>query len=167
MPIPSIVATLVTAALTLTPAGGGAGAQGPGATRDAAWSTPASAGDPQAGDAASTTQIDVVMEDHTFTPNSIDVRVGDTATFTFFNFGKAVHDAFIGDKAAQDQHEQEMRASPGGPDHADKGAVTVRPGENRPLRYYFDKAGTLEIGCHQPGHYTQFRMIAVLNVHPA
>lgn len=167
MPIASIAATVITAALTLTPAGSGTGAQGSGTMRDGAMSTPASAGDHQADDAATTTQIDVVMEDHTFTPNSIDVRIGDTVTFTFFNFGKAVHDAFIGDKAAQDQHEREMRATPTGHAHAEEGGVTVRPGEIRTLRYSFDKAGTLEIGCHQPGHYYQFGMIAALNVRPA
>lgn len=166
MPTPSIVATILTAALTFTTGGAGTDTAGSGAMTNAAPSTSAST-DSDQGDQPGTTKVDVVMEDHRFTPNSIDVRVGDTVTFTFFNFGKAIHDAFIGDKAAQDQHEKEMRESSSAHGHAETGGVTVPPGQSGMLRYTFDKAGTLEIGCHQPGHYTQFRMIAILNVRPA
>ena len=119
------------------------------------------------GDAASNTRrINVAMEDNAFSPNAFDVRVGDTVTFVFTNFGKAVHDAFVGDRAAQEHHEHEMRQSPGGHDHAHEGGVTVPPGESGTLTYTFDKPGTLELGCHQPGHYTA-GMTAAINVKPA
>ena len=59
-----------------------------------------------------------------------------------------------------------MRETPQGHDHAHEGGVTVHPGESGSLHYVFDKAGTLEIGCHQPGHY-KAGMNAVLNVKPA
>ena len=32
-------------------------------------------------------------------------------------------------------------------------AVTVNPGETKDLTTTFDRAGTVIIGCHQPGHY--------------
>jgi uncharacterized cupredoxin-like copper-binding protein len=170
MLFPTIVATLMTAALTLTSADG-RGAQPSLTTRDLAIATPAHAADPHPeGAAAPARRINVAMEDHKFSPNVFDVRVGDTVTFVFTNFGKAVHDAFIGDKAAQEQHEKEMRATPEGHkhghDHAHEGGIAVPPGESRTLRYSFDKAGTLEIGCHQPGHYDA-EMMAVVNVNPA
>ena len=170
MLFPTIAATLVTAALTLTSADG-RDAQPSVTTRDAAVSAPAHAADPHPEGAASPARrINVAMEDHKFSPNVFDVRVGDTVTFSFTNFGKAVHDAFIGDKAAQEQHEKEMRGTPEGhkhgPDHAHEGGIAVPPGESRTLRYPFEKAGTLEIGCHQPGHY-EAEMIAVVNVDPA
>jgi uncharacterized cupredoxin-like copper-binding protein len=93
------------------------------------------------------------------------VKVGETVTFVFTNVGKAVHDAFIGDKAAQEQHEKEMREMKEGHDHAHAGGVTVHPGETGALRYFFDKPGDLEIGCHQPGHY-KYGMKVVINVNP-
>ena len=167
MPIPSIAATLLTTALTLTGAGAGIGAQGPAAMRDVARSTPAPAAGHQADDAAQATrQIDVTMSDHAFSPDAIDAKVGETVTFVFTNVGAQIHDAFIGDKAAQEQHEEEMREHSGGHDHAHEGGVTVNPGEKGTLSYSFDTPGTLEIGCHQEGHY-EAGMVAVLNVRPA
>lgn len=172
MPMPSLFATLITVALTASSAGGGIGAQPSVALRDLARSTAAPVAGPQAdeGTATTTRRINVAMEDHRFSPSTLDVRVGDTVTFVFTNFGKAVHDAFIGDKAAQEQHEKEMREAEKGDghahDHAHEGGVTVSPGQSGTLQHSFDKAGALEIGCHQPGHYAA-GMIAALNVKPA
>jgi uncharacterized cupredoxin-like copper-binding protein len=167
MPMLSIAATLLITALTLTGAGGGIGALGPAAMADVARSTPATAaGDQAVGATQATRQIDVTMRDHAFSPDTIDVNVGETVTFAFTNVGAQVHDAFIGDKAAQEQHEKEMREHSGGHDHAHEGGVTVNPGEKGTLQYSFDKPGTLEIGCHQEHHY-QAGMIAILNVRQA
>ena len=167
MPLPSIATILLITGLTLTGGGIGAGAQGPAAMADVARSTPASAaGDEAVGPAQATRQIDVKMSDHAFSPDAIDVIVGETVTFAFTNVGAQVHDAFIGDKAAQEQHEKEMREHAGGHDHAHEGGVTVNPGEKGTLQYSFDKLGTLEIGCHQEKHY-QAGMIAILNVRQA
>ena len=167
MPIPSIVATLITAALTVTSADGGIGAQTTATIRTVVRSIPEPAADHEVGDPVTTTRrINVAMEDNTFSPNVFDVRVGDTVTFVFTNFGRTIHDAFIGDKAAQEHHEKEMRENPGRHDHAHEGGVTVPPGESGSLSYSFDRSGTFEIGCHQPGHY-EGGMIAVLNVQRA
>ena len=167
MPMPSIAAILLITPLTLTGAGGGIGAQGPAAMADVATSTPApAAGDQAVGAAQATRQIDVRMSDHAFRPDKIDVNVGETVTFEFTNVGAQIHDAFIGDKAAQEQHEKEMREHAGGHDHAHEGGVTVKPGEKGTLQYSFDKPGTLEIGCHQEKHYAA-GMIAILNVRQA
>lgn len=35
----------------------------------------------------------------------------------------------------------------------DKDAITVEPGKTGKLTYTFERTGTVEIGCHQPGHY--------------
>ena len=168
MLFPAIAAALMTAALTV-PSADDTGAESSTAMRDVAVSTPAHAADPHPENAAAARRINVAMEDHKFSPNIFDVRVGDTVTFVFTNFGKAVHDAFIGDKAAQEQHEKEMRGTPeghkDGHDHAHEGGIAVPPGESGTLRYSFDKVGTLEIGCHQAGHYDA-EMIAVVNVNP-
>jgi uncharacterized cupredoxin-like copper-binding protein len=103
--------------------------------------------------------IDVEMRDIAFTPTSVDVRVGETVRFNFKNTGQVTHDAFIGDAAAQDAHEKEMRE---GHDHGkDKNAVSVKPGKSASLTHTFDRPGQLLVGCHEPGHYTGGMRIAV------
>lgn len=59
---------------------------------------------------------------------------------------------FIGDEAAQAEHEQEM-AEMGGMSHDDPSGVAVPPGETRELTYTFDHAGQTLAGCHVAGHY--------------
>ena len=108
-------------------------------------------------------RVDLEMQDIAFSPTALDVKLGETVTFVFTNKGRLVHDAFIGDKAAQDHHAQEMRESGGSHNHAHEGGVTVPPGQKGALRYRFDKLGTLEIGCHEPGHY-EAGMKVILNV---
>lgn len=105
--------------------------------------------------------VEVEMRDIAFAPTQLAVKKGETIRFVFTNKGAAVHDAFIGDKAAQDDHEKEMQAamSSGSMDmghggHADdEPAITVNPGKTEELTHTFDVATSVEIGCHQPGHY--------------
>ena len=96
--------------------------------------------------------IDVEMRDIAFSPTSVDVRVGETVRFNFKNTGQVTHDAFIGDAAAQDAHEKEMREGHG--EHGkEANAVSVKPGKSASLTHTFDTPGQLLIGCHEPGHY--------------
>lgn len=110
---------------------------------------------PAAGEGA-THVIDVVMRDIAYSPTAVNVKTGQTVIFVFHNTGKVVHDAFLGDEAAQIQHEREMRegmaAMNGMHDEADSG-TTVQPGQTATLRHTFTKAGSTIIGCHEPGHY--------------
>jgi uncharacterized cupredoxin-like copper-binding protein len=41
----------------------------------------------------------------------------------------------------------------GAPMHAEPGQVDVPAGQSVRLVYTFDNPGTLEYGCHVPGHY--------------
>jgi uncharacterized cupredoxin-like copper-binding protein len=97
--------------------------------------------------------VDVEMVDIAFKPTSLTVSRGSTVTFRFNNTGLVAHDAFIGDAHAQDHHEQAMLA--GEMDHHGEGseAVTVAAGKSGTLTRTFDTAGTVLIGCHEPGHY--------------
>ena len=106
------------------------------------------------------------MVDTAFQPTMVTARAGERIRFVFQNQGQAAHDAFIGDAAAQTDHEQEMRRAEAGGhgghgDDADEDALTVDPGEQGDLLYSFEQAGTVEIGCHQPGHYAAGMKIAV------
>lgn len=102
--------------------------------------------------------VEIDMLDIALSPDTINVEQGETVRFVFTNKGKVPHDAFIGDRAAQMEHGTLMTQS-GGHDHggghgnSTNSAVTVEPGKSAQLTYTFDKVGTVEVGCHQPGHY--------------
>ena len=117
-------------------------------------------------------RVKVRMVDIAFEPKEISVREGQTVTFTFENVGKLPHDAFVGDEAAQAEHEQEMRAADGeekagghGGHGNDESAVTVEPGKSADLTYTFRNPGQIVIGCHQAGHYAA-GMKVLVNVEP-
>lgn len=111
-------------------------------------STAASAGDART--------IEVEMVDIAFEPESIEVAAGETVRFVFTNSGEVAHDAYIGDADAQNDHESEMRDAEGGGHMGhggDEDALTVEPGDTGELTHTFTESESLEIGCHQPGHY--------------
>lgn len=99
-------------------------------------------------------RVEVAMTELAFTPASVDVKRGEIVSFVFTNNGKLQHDAFLGTKAEQDHHEEQMRAMTDPSDHAGhEGGVTVQPGQTGSLRKTFGEPGTFEVGCHEPGHY--------------
>jgi uncharacterized cupredoxin-like copper-binding protein len=111
---------------------------------------------PTGSDAAATRTIQITMRDIAFEPTSLQVDAGETVRFVFTNEGRVDHDAFIGDAAAQAEHETEMRSS--GDAHAghgggEEGSITVAAGDTGELTHTFEKAGEIQIGCHEPGHY--------------
>lgn len=114
-------------------------------------------------DGGSRRTVDVTMSDIAFQPATLAVARGETVTFRFTNAGQLAHDAFVGDAAAQQEHEREMSAEPSGHAHGagHDGAVTVQPGKTGELTHAFGEAGTFEIGCHQPGHYAAGMRIVV------
>lgn len=111
--------------------------------------------------------IEIEMVDIGFEPDRIQVDKGETIRFVFANTGAAEHDAFIGHRGAQADHESEMRMMDGDGHggHGGRGdngsAVTVKPGERGELTYTFTEVGTIEIGCHQPGHYAAGMKVAI------
>ncbi len=92
------------------------------------------------------------MVDNAFEPTEITAKPGETIRFVFDNSGKVTHDAFIGDGDAQDKHADEM-ADASGMHHGGGEGILVDAGKRGELIHTFDKAGSFEIGCHQPGHY--------------
>jgi uncharacterized cupredoxin-like copper-binding protein len=118
-------------------------------------------GDDRTGSATSSEDVrtvEVDMVDIAFEPNALEVRRGETVRFVFTNTGEIAHDAVLGDAEAQADHEAEMRQAEeeghgGGHGEGAEDAITVEPGATGELTHTFDEAGSLEIGCHQPGHY--------------
>ena len=104
------------------------------------------------GGASASRTVEVEMRDIAYEPATVSVKAGETVKFVFRNVGEAVHDAFIGDEAAQAEHEKEM-GDGGGHHGGDDHAVTVKPGKTESMTYTFKGGESLVIGCHQPGHY--------------
>jgi uncharacterized cupredoxin-like copper-binding protein len=109
-----------------------------------------------------TRTIEIEMRDIEFSPDKVQVEAGETVRFVFHNVGEVAHDAFIGDDAAQDDHEMEMRGAgdDGGMDmddgsggDASENGITVEPGDTAELTYTFRDGDELLVGCHQEGHY--------------
>jgi uncharacterized cupredoxin-like copper-binding protein len=83
------------------------------------------------------------------------VRAGETVKFVFHNKGQIVHDAFLGDEAAQADHEKEMRGGGSGDMnmHGGGDGIKVEPGKTGELSHTFKAGESLVIGCHEAGHY--------------
>lgn len=90
-------------------------------------------------------------DDLTFSPDQLEISAGETIQFVITNSGVIPHDFTLGDQEAQEAHEEEM--AEGGMEHSDPNAVVLEPGETKTLTWKFIEAGTVLIGCHQPGHY--------------
>lgn len=106
--------------------------------------------------------IEIEMQDNKYVPETVSVEAGETVRFVFTNDGEVTHDAFIGDDAAQDDHEQEMNGEMGG-EHGmgDTDALTVEAGETGELTHTFEADDEVLIGCHEPGHYEGGMRLAI------
>ena len=101
---------------------------------------------------AAATRIEVKLLDSLrMEPATMTVPAGVPVTFVVTNAGSAEHEFFLGDEAAQTEHEQEMMS--GGMAHGDPAGIAVKPGETMELTYTFAEAGETLAGCHVVGHY--------------
>lgn len=117
-----------------------------------------------AGNQSEPRTIEIEMRDIAFSPNQIDVKAGETVRFIFTNAGTVTHDAFIGDEAAQEGHEMEMRDMVGmdGMDGmGDEDGIAVEPGESGEITHTFAEGGQIIIGCHEAGHYAAGMKVVV------
>lgn len=110
--------------------------------------------------------IEIEMRDNTYSPDTVSVDAGEEVRFVFTNAGKATHDAFIGDEAAQDDHEMEMNGDMGRDDHTtgEGDTLTVKPGDTGELVRTFESGDDeqLLIGCHEPGHYESGMRLSIV-----
>jgi len=86
-------------------------------------------------------------------PAAMTVRAGQPVTFVVTNVGATDHEFFLGDEAAQAEHEAEMAAMGGMMPHDEPNGIAVKPGETKELTYTFDSAGEMLAGCHFASHY--------------
>jgi uncharacterized cupredoxin-like copper-binding protein len=99
-----------------------------------------------------TRTIEVTTTDEMrFEPADYEVSAGETVVFEVTNGGQLPHEFYVGTAEDQAVHEDEMGAGHSMHDHAN--SVTVDPGQMKTLQLTFARAGTLEVGCHVPGHW--------------
>ena len=99
-----------------------------------------------------TGEITVVLSDTMrYAPEAVTVKAGDKVTFVLRNEGVIVHEFFVGTEEEQVDHAAEMAL--GGMGHGHDNALSLKAGETGSLTMTFAKAGSLLIGCHEPGHY--------------
>jgi uncharacterized cupredoxin-like copper-binding protein len=130
----------------------------PAASGPASPSAPAS---PSGG--GSPRVIEVTMTDALrFEPDAFSISLGETVRFEVTNAGAIRHEFFIGHADAQASHEAKM-VEMGGMAHDEENGIGVDPGESKVLEHTFATAGSVLIGCHEPGHYDA-GMVATVTV---
>lgn len=96
-----------------------------------------------------------------FVPEQFSFSAGETVRFEVTNAGGIRHEFFVGDSDAQAAHEAEMME--GGMAHDEPNGIAVASGESKTLEHTFAVAGSVLIGCHEPGHY-EAGMVAAVTV---
>ena len=109
----------------------------------------------QAGKASEATRtIQVDMSDNMrFTPESIQVRQGETVRFVVKNIGKIKHEMVLGSTQELQAHYEAMMKNPE-MEHDDPNQITLAPGKTGEIVWKFSRAGEVPFGCLQPGHYS-------------
>jgi uncharacterized cupredoxin-like copper-binding protein len=114
---------------------------------------PAQSAAASAAPSAAATRIEVKLSDALrIEPTAMTVPVGVPVTFVVTNAGSTDHEFYLGDQAAQAEHEKEMAGMPG-MSHDEPDGIGLKPGETKELTHTFDSAGTTFAGCHVTGHY--------------
>jgi uncharacterized cupredoxin-like copper-binding protein len=102
---------------------------------------------------AEATRIEVQLTDALkMEPAEMAVPAGVPVTFVVTNTGSIDHEFYLGDEAAQAEHEQEMQEMDGMGNDEEMG-IGVKPGETKELTVTFPEAGSILAGCHVAGHY--------------
>jgi uncharacterized cupredoxin-like copper-binding protein len=108
-------------------------------------------------------EITVTMTDAMrFEPADIRIRVGETVRLRVVNAGAIRHELVAGTEAQLDEHARIMAElganhdTPGSAPHTHSSAtmsMSLAPGEERLVEFRGAAAGTLSLGCFEPGHY--------------
>ncbi len=107
-----------------------------------------------AGDAQNARRvIEIRMSDNMrFTPESIEVRQGETVRFVHMNNGQVMHEFVLGTKKELDKHAALMKKFPN-MEHDEPYMAHVAPGKQREIVWTFNRSGEFDFACLLPGHY--------------
>lgn len=100
-----------------------------------------------------TRTIEVRMADNMrFTPERIDVKLGETLRFVVINAGKVMHEFVLGTKKELDEHAELMKKFPN-MEHDEPYMAHVAPGKKGEIIWTFNRAGEFDFACLLPGHF--------------
>ena len=88
-----------------------------------------------------------------FTPDKIEVKLGETLKFVIRNYGKIMHEFVIGTKKELDAHAAMMVKHPG-MEHDEPYMAHVGPGKTGQVIWTFNRAGKFDFACLIAGHYS-------------
>jgi uncharacterized cupredoxin-like copper-binding protein len=97
-----------------------------------------------------------------FVPANFEVKQGETVRFLITNSGRVKHEFVLGTEKDLKEHYELMKKFPE-MEHDEPNMVTVDPGRTGEVIWRFTKAGKVDVGCLQPGHYDA-GMKAVISV---
>jgi uncharacterized cupredoxin-like copper-binding protein len=117
-----------------------------------------------AGDARQAARsIQVGMHDRMrFTPERIEVRLGETLRFVVRNHGKLMHEFVIGTPQENRKHAELMMKFPD-MEHDEPYMAHVAPGKTGQIVWTFNREGVFEFACLIAGHY-QAGMVGTITV---
>jgi uncharacterized cupredoxin-like copper-binding protein len=97
--------------------------------------------------------VEVVMTDNMqFTPNKLQVRLGETIRLMLANQGKVMHEMVIGTQKELAAHAEMMKKFPN-MEHDEPYMAHVSPGKREDLVWTFNRAGRFEFACLVAGHF--------------
>lgn len=117
-----------------------------------------------AGDARTVRRtIEIRMTDNMrFTPELVDVKLGETIRFVHKNNGKVMHEFVLGTRKELDEHAALMAKFPE-MEHDEPYMAHVAPGKTAEIVWTFNRAGEFDFACLLPGHY-QAGMVGKIRV---
>lgn len=107
-----------------------------------------------AGDArAAGRTVELRMSDKMrFTPDSLEVKQGQTIRFILHNDGRQMHEFVLGTRKELDEHAALMLKYPK-MEHDEPYMAHVGPGKTGMIIWTFNRTGEFEFACLIPGHY--------------
>lgn len=97
-----------------------------------------------------------------FTPDRIEVRLGETVRFAHRNAGHVMHEFVIGTQQENAAHAALMKKFPN-MEHDEPYMAHVAPGKRGEVVWRFNRAGRFEFACLIAGHY-EAGMVGSLSV---
>ena len=97
-----------------------------------------------------------------FSPEKIDVRLGETIRFEVKNDGKVMHEMVIGTKPILDKHAELMLKNPN-MEHDEPYMAHVSPSKTGEIIWKFNRKGNFDFACLMAGHY-QAGMVGKIEV---
>jgi uncharacterized cupredoxin-like copper-binding protein len=107
-----------------------------------------------AGDGKSATRtVAISMSDNMrFSPDRVEVKLGETVKFVLKNEGKMMHELVIGSKQELEEHAALMLKFPN-MEHDEPYMAHVAPGKTGEIIWRFNRIGDFDFACLIAGHY--------------